>query len=250
MKILELNRTIHSDKLIKSAFSSFLKESQEYRNGYLQSELKTGFDGYSYFGQTDSLNQYDTDMLHSFVLSDLQAIENFPKAFHEFLNGQWNLIREEVRSAELQIIKEYKLPFLELYEADQMSYMMSCNYYPKAIGFQETAKRRTRLSSHTDVSLLTTFPFGISEGLTYWNSGSKVEVGDQENMMMFPGYFAEFISKREVSALQHQVELPADLESERFSFALFSIPKPDAVFKVNGISYTGTEYYQKYLSLF
>jgi hypothetical protein len=42
------------------------------------------------------------------------------------------------------------------------------------------------------------------------------------------------MSNGKLTALKHQVELPGDLESERYSFAMFSFPKPDSTLTFNG----------------
>lgn len=44
----------------------------------------------------------------------------------------------------------------------------------------------------------------------------------------------EVMSNGKLAALKHQVELPGDLESERNSFAIFSLPKPDSTLTFNG----------------
>ncbi|MFB1022362.1 MAG: hypothetical protein QMC40_06340 [Vicingaceae bacterium] len=41
------------------------------------------------------------------------------------------------------------------------------------------------------------------------------------------------MSNGKLTALKHQVELPGDLESERYSFAMFSFPKPDSTLTFN-----------------
>ena len=87
MNIRELNVFQKSDQLIKESFRDFLNQPNDYKNKFLQSQYKTAFDGYSFLGQTDSLNQYDTDLLFSFVLSEFQPTANFPKEFKEFLNS-------------------------------------------------------------------------------------------------------------------------------------------------------------------
>lgn len=70
-----------SDEVIKEAFQSFLEQSEDYKNTYRQSHFNCAFDGYSFLGQTDSLNQYSTDLLYSFVLSRFSNVEQFPKEF-------------------------------------------------------------------------------------------------------------------------------------------------------------------------
>tara|TARA_B100000809_G_scaffold249300_2_gene280438 strand:+ start:9620 stop:10384 length:765 start_codon:yes stop_codon:yes gene_type:complete len=252
IEVKESNLELKSDASIKSAFRDFLKKSLEYRSGFLQSEYNIAFDGYSFMGQQDSLNQYDSDMLHSFVLSDFQEVENFPKEFYEFLYGEWNSILEFVKAAEIKLVAKINNPILsELYASDVMGYMMSCNYYPKTNDCSQVAKNQTRLSAHKDVSLFTTFPYGISEGLSFENSaGLKVEVGNKKKVFSFPGYFMEYVTGNKISGLIHQVELPKRLDTERFSFALFSMPKPNSTLTIDGKEMYSEDYYKEYLQLF
>ena len=250
MNIIELDLFEKSDKSIKESFIRFLKSPSHYKNEFLQSRYNTAFDGYSYLGQKDSLNQYDTDMLHSFVLSDFQHIEYFPKEFHGFLSKEWPELTARVRERELKITKELDIPISELYENDSMGYMMSCNYYPKPNTCKLREKNNTRLSAHTDVSLFTIFPYGVPRGLSYFDGNKHLEIGKKEKAIMFFGYFLEFVTDCKIKALNHQVELPNDLDSERFSFAIFSIPKPDSIFRIGNRKFSANDYYTQYLSLF
>lgn len=249
LNLIALDVFEESDEKIRRAFSAFIKQPSEYRNSFLQPKYNTAFDGYSYMGQKDSLNQYDTDMLHSFVLSDLHSADDFPQEFQDFLSEEWLELTAHIRSIESKLIKKHNLPFGALYENDDMAYMMSCNYYPK-IKVSDIPSNNTRLSAHTDASLFTTFPYGIQSGLSYFDKNKFVAVGEKENMIMFAGYFSEFMSNGEFKALQHQVELPFDLDSDRYSFAVFSIPKPESIFWINNQKFSGKDYYAKYLSLF
>jgi hypothetical protein len=248
--ILEHATQKESDHSIRSAFAEFLNQPLDYRMSYLQSRYKTAFDGYSFMGQNDSLNQYDTDMLHSFVLSNLQENTVFPKEFQGFLQQEWPRIIDHVRELELDLIAQKKLPFKELYDNDCIAYMMSCNYYP-ALGKQSIKPTENkRLSTHTDVSLFTTFPFGISKGFSFNDQVKLNQIEKQEQVFSFYGYFSEFVSQGAIKALNHQVELPENLDSERFSFAVFSIPKPTSRFLVGDRETSGNGYYSEYLSLF
>jgi len=250
LEIIEHNLVEKIDVGIRNSFSNFLYQSPEYRNRFLQSSYKTAFDGYSFIGQKDSLNQYETDLLHSFVLSDLQSVDRFPKEFSSFLTNEWPKLITAIKKIELQLIRKHNLPFEKLYEEDIIRYMMSCNYYPKPTRCALFNKNTTRLSTHSDVSLFTTFPFGVATGLSYFNSDKKVEVKQTNKMITFCGYYSQFMSYGELNALNHQVELPTDLNSERYSFAIFSIPKPDGIFYLGKEKLSGTDYYKKYLSLF
>ncbi|MGY0407231.1 MAG: 2OG-Fe(II) oxygenase family protein [Polaribacter sp.] len=250
MNILEFDLLEKCDLTIRNSFSAFLKKPSNYKNNYLQSNYNNAFDGYSYMGQKDSLNQYDTDMLHSFVLSEFHNIEDFPQEFHSFLTDEWPQLKAKVREMELKIIQKSSIPFKQLYKDDTIGYMMSCNYYPKPNACAIKAKNNLRLSVHPDVSLLTTFPYGISKGLSYFNNEKQFEIGEKEKTIAFFGYFADFFSNGKIEALKHQVELPKDLYSERYSFAIFSIPKPNSIVRIGNRTINANDYYTKYLSIF
>jgi len=251
MDIIELNIKKNIDTKVKTSFECFLKRNESYRYRFLQSKYNKVFDGYSYIGQKDSVNQYATDMLHSFVLSDFSNINEFPNEFYSFLLNDWKKITKNIRQYETEIIKKLdNFTLNSLYENDAIGYMMSCNYYPKIKNLNFLAHDNTRLSLHKDVSLFTTFPFGISQGLNYFRNNEAVSLGSRDNIFTFPGYFMEFATNHEYSALSHQVNLPDNSDSERYSFAIFSIPKPNAKFKIGNDELTGKEYYTKYLSLF
>ncbi|WP_159948724.1 2OG-Fe(II) oxygenase family protein [Polaribacter septentrionalilitoris] len=250
--ITELYFSKKSNLKIRTALLNFVKKDSKYKKQFLQSRYNTAFDGYSYIGQKDSLNQYENDMLHSFVISEFQNIEDFPKEFHSFLKDDWEKLISTVKNAELTKIKELNIPELtQLYKDNIIGYMMSCNYYPKPINCKSNAKNNTRLSAHKDVSLFTTFPYGVDNGLSVLDiNNNYVEIDKKEKTFLFSGYFLEFMTHKKIPALNHQVNLPKDLESERFSFAVFSIPKPNTTFSGNGMAINSTDYYKKYLSLF
>lgn len=249
--IQEFDHLKKSDQKIKKSLYQFIQKPISYRKKFLQTEFDNAFDGYSYIGQKDSTNQYETDMLHSFVLSDFNAVDEFPDEFHDFLTSDWKELKLFVKELEINLIRKIGIPHLESLYEQTVGYMMSCNYYPKPIDCKIKPDDKKRLSSHKDVSLFSSFPFGISKGLSYKNEFSnRVYLGDIEKPITFSGYFLEVVSDGEISALDHQVELPQNLESERFSFAIFSIPKPGCTIITPTMSITAEEYYQKYLSLF
>lgn len=251
-KITQFNLPAQSDTAIQLAMASFVQREAEYRKQFLQSRYQTAFDGYSYIGQVDSLNQYDTDMLHSFVLSDFQDIAAFPLEFESFLQNEWQEVKKVVKDIELQIVAELDIPDLtQLYTDDVIGYMMSCNYYPQPQSCAVVAKNNTRLSAHKDVSLFSTFPYGLANGFSYFDSRqNNITLGQQDKMLLFPGYLLELVTNNSIPALNHQVDLPKDRGEERFSFAIFSIPKPGKVLDIGGRQLTSEEYYQAYLSLF
>jgi isopenicillin N synthase-like dioxygenase len=128
--------------------------------------------------------------------------------------------------------------------------MISCNYYPKPTDCNAKKSYNKRLSQHKDVSLFSVFPFGLKDGFTYLNAKDEhISLGDQTTFFAFAGYLTEILSNKEVRALNHSVDLPL-MNSERFSFAMFSIPKPTALIKTDKKEMTGGEYYQEYLNLF
>ena len=128
--------------------------------------------------------------------------------------------------------------------------MISCNYYPKVEAFQNN-KIEQRLSSHKDVSLFSIFPYGLAEGLASKDESGKVlEIGNQQDCFGFNGYGLEYFTKDEFKAFNHFVELPKNQKKERFSVAYFSIPKPNAIFTLNGKTYHAETFYQDYLNLF
>lgn len=250
--MIELSLAKRSDLKIKKALSNFVKKDRTYKNKFLQSTYNMAFDGYSYIGQKDSINQYDTDLLHSFVLSEFQNLENFPIEFHDFLKEEWNETITVVKAIEQKIVQKLNNPLItKLYEDNVMGYMMSCNYYPKAINYDSVSKNKTRLSAHKDVSLFSTFPYGIDKGLSILNDEKKwIAIDKKENMILFSGFFVEFVTNNKILALSHQVDFPRDLDSERFSFAVFSIPKPEITFLVGDKKIRSADYYKAYLSLF
>lgn len=250
--ITELYFPKKSNLKIRTALLNFVKKDSIYKKQFLQSRYNTAFDGYSYIGQKDSLNQYENDMLHSFVISEFQNSEDFPKEFHSFLKEEWGKLITTIKNAELTRIKELNNPELtQLYKDNIIGYMMSCNYYPKPINCKSNAKNNTRLSAHKDASLFTTFPYGVDNGLSVLGiNNNYVEIDKKEKPFLFSGYFLEFMTHKKITALNHQVDLPKDLDSERFSFAVFSIPKPNTTFLLNGMEINSTDYYKKYLSLF
>lgn len=175
---IELELLEKSDLKIRNSFSEFLKRPSHYKNLFLQSRYNTAFDGYSFVGQKDSLNQSEDDMLHSFVLSEFHNTQDFPQEFHGFLSEEWPELKKRVRDMELKLIQEHNLPFAHLYENNAMGYMLSCNYYPKPNTCKVMATNK-RLSAHTDVSLFTSFPYGVQEGFSYFDRNKHIEIGEK-----------------------------------------------------------------------
>lgn len=237
--------------ILKTDFQSFLNKQYNYKENYLQKKFDYGFDGYSYLGQKDSSNQYETDLLHSFVISDFCDKNLFPKEFKNFMNLEWEKLQFQIRNLELKIIQQLDVKGLEDFYTGNIGHMISCNFYPKTKDFSFTAKDNIRLSEHTDVSLFTIFPFGFDSDFYYQNSkGEWIQIEATNNIVVFPGYLLEVFTKGKIKALNHCVKLPENRNSERFSFAYFSLPYPNRKFKMANKNYTSENYFEEYLNLF
>jgi isopenicillin N synthase-like dioxygenase len=237
----------NSDEVIKEAFRSFLEQSEDYKNTYRQSHFNCAFDGYSFLGQTDSLNQYSTDLLYSFVLSRFSNVDQFPKEFSKVLNNYWDTTIAKVKSIEETVVKQLNIPGLQDFYERYIGHMVSCNYYPK-LDLEDQSG--LRLSKHVDVSLFTVFVYGASNGFTYEDEfGDLKPLHVSEHCVVFPGYLLEYITKGKYKALPHQVDLSQHHE-ERYSFAFFSLPKPKQEMVFNDLEFTSEAYYKAYLELF
>lgn len=236
-----------SDFTLKQAFKSFLSQPETYRKQFLQDRYNYAFDGYSYLGQKDSTNQYDTDLLHSFVLSEFSKVNSFPKEMHPFLDKQWVDLIVKVRSIERDIIKTLNLPGLEEFYNNTIGHMVSCNFYPKINYNQQT--QQLRLSKHKDVSLFTVFVFGSKAGFSFQDNNKNKKLKETDNIVVFPGYLLEYLSQGKYNALEHQVDF-TEIDKERYSFAFFSIPKPFQNIVFNQQKFSSESYYKDYLSLF
>lgn len=233
---------------MKSSFEAFLKKPKAYKEKHLQVCYNCIFDGYSFLGQKDSSNQYDTDLLHSFVLSEFSKSDRFPKEFHDFFNTEWANLISKIKTIESNLILKLDVEGLVDFYSGSVGHMVSCNYYPK---MDKTASRGTlRLSRHVDVSLFTVFVFGIDEGFAFQNKHNKNQaLFASDEVLIFPGYLLEYLSKGKYNALEHQVDFRG-MQKERFSFAFFSIPKPDVNTKFQDIYFSSEAYFEDYLSLF
>ena len=239
------------DALLREALRSFVLQPESAKKPYLQANFAKIQEGYSYWGQTDSTNQHARDMLHSFVLSEFREPNDFPKEFHHFFDTQWSELQALVRKTELEFIETLNIPGLKEFYDAYTGHMVSCNYYPPVGDATVTSLNNTRLMRHRDISLFSTFVFGLDSGLSYLDSqGDLVELGQQTHIVSFPGYLLEVITQGAVPALEHQVNLPADRQQERFSFAFFSIPKPGSQLQFGSLSFSAEQYTQQYLSLY
>jgi hypothetical protein len=240
-----------SNQLLKECFRTFLSREKGYRKSHLQTNYGYAFDGYSYYGQSDSSNQAYDDLLETFVFSNFFPKEKFPKDFSAFLSQQWNQLLQSISTIESHAIEAIGMSGVSDLHAN-LGHMVSCNYYPAQEHFDHSAAKNTRLSAHPDVSLLTIFPFGIDGDLQYETpDGSWKNMESTQGIIGFPGYLMELVSGGKIKALNHRVKLSENKKAERFSFAFFSLPFPDAqlVFP-NQNSISGKEYFDKYLNLF
>lgn len=237
-----------SDLSLKSGFNQFLKQHESYKKEFLQTHYNCGFDGYSYMGQKDSSNQYDTDLLHSFVLSEFSDKKRFPIEFQGFLKDDWDALISKIKTIELEVIQALSIKGLKDFYDKSIGHMVSCNYYPKLNNSDNNAV--LRLSKHIDVSLFTVFVFGVENGFSYQNIQKEKEVlFASDNVVVFPGYLLEYLTKGKYKALEHQVDFTR-VDKERFSFAFFSLPKPNQHLKFDDIDFTSESYFENYLSLF
>ncbi|UTW64058.1 2OG-Fe(II) oxygenase family protein [bacterium SCSIO 12741] len=200
-------------------FKMVLKEwvslPQSYRLQWLQKRYSYGYDGYSFPGQEDSLNQGYEDALHSMVISSETRREEFPKEFQEVLNRHWDGLIGKVA--------EGLASKIDSFDSREWGYSLSCNYFPAQ------AKRDTplRLDEHPDGSFLTILPFGSDGGLEYEEDGDWKRIPAGSSPVAFNGYFSEYLNP-DLKALNHRVPWKSEEEKERFSFALFVLPKKES----------------------
>lgn len=198
-------------------------------------------------GQKNSLNQYDTDLLHSFVLSEFSKKEQFPVEFHSFLKTEWHELISKIKTLELELIDQLEIKGLHDFYDSSIGHMVSCNYYPK---LNPAHAEVLRLSKHVDVSLFTVFVFGIDKGFSFQNiKNEKEALFSNDNIVVFPGYLLELLSNGKYKALEHQVDF-FDVNKERFSFAFFSLPRPNQKLRFQKLEFTSESYFEKYLALF
>ncbi|WP_375238774.1 2OG-Fe(II) oxygenase family protein [Aurantibacter sp.] len=245
--IFNFNTEAFSTKNLISAFKLFLEKPLDYRIQFLQAKYNKAFDGYSFLGQENSLNQYSTDQLHSFVLSEFTSVENFPREFHSYLKTEFLEVKKAVTNLELEVLKSFNNnEFIEIYKSN-FRHMISCNYYPKIVDKTITE----RLSTHKDVSLFSVFPYGLDNGLAYQNSNNRVvDLGFKPEAFGFKGFGVEYFLDEKLKGLNHKVNLDVSENNERFSIAFFSIPKPNTTFTFRGKIYNSETFYINYLNLF
>ncbi|QIW11031.1 2OG-Fe(II) oxygenase family protein [Francisella sp. LA112445] len=234
---------------LANSLKSFILREKAYKDKYLQKNFSKGFDGYSYLGQEDSTNQGATDLLHTFVLSNLHESSCFPIEFKKFLSNEWADIYKQIFKIEKSILSSLSFSNLEGIHKD-MAHMVSCNFYPEVK--KDMLHQELRLTEHTDISLFTVFPFGTSDGLDYKNShGQWQKIPASNNVTIFNGYFMKYWSKGRFPACNHRVNLDKKATNERISFAFFSIPHPQQdIILIDKSMVTAEKYYKDYLALF
>lgn len=240
---------------LTSSLRYFVTREEAYRMQFLQKNYGHGFDGYSYCGQEDSSHQAADDLLHSFVLSEFYPAARFPVEFHSYLARDWQPLISVVRDLESSILRRALPAYIYDQYRASMGHMLSANYYPPVGEFDHRAEGGGRLSAHPDVSLLTVFPYGIDRDFQYRdNRGQWRHVPATDRIVAFPGYLLQWLTNGAVQALDHRVCLSADAAgSERFSFAIFSLPRPGAVLyretPAGREEITAENYFREYLSL-
>jgi len=223
-----------------SSMRSFLSREFEYKKAFLQTKLDALFEGFSYMGQEDSANQYAADQLYTYVISDFFDPKLHANEFSPLMQAQKSLI-PQISRIERQLLAALSPDLLAFYN-QSIAHSLSANYYP------EGGTSALRLTEHPDGSLLTVFPFGMDEQFQYEAPDGSWEMIEKTNeIVCFSGYLMELMTG--IKALNHKVEKPG-AQQERFSFAYFSIPKPNSTFSTKEGELTTEAYFKQYLSLF
>jgi len=223
-----------------SCLGDFLSKERNCKHSFLQKEFNYLFEGYSFLGQEDSLNQDSKDNVFTYVLSDFFDPARHPKEFQRLIKAQTSII-QTICKLEKELLLALDPSLISFFE-HQTGHMLSANYYPAS----ESAPQR--LTEHPDVSLFTVFPFGMDEEFKFEAlDGSWQTVEKTDEIVCFSGYLLECLT--DIKALNHKVEKTGS-QHERFSFAYFSIPKPQQIFEMNQEKVTSEEYFTRYLSLF
>ena len=232
---------------------SFVQAEATHRREHLQERFGYAFDGYSYMGQADSRNQGAEDMLHSFVFSDFFPAERYPSELRPYIDRAWSPLKGIVRNIEARLLGALGLDHV-VAQHRAMGHMMSANYYPPVAENGAAANSaELRLAEHPDASLVTVFPFGLDDDFEYLDAHGRWRAAPAQatsTVVAFPGHLLEWMSGGRVKALNHRVRLSEGRRSERFSFALFSLPFPQATLRDGaGRSMAAEEYVRWHLSL-
>ena len=241
---------------LQEAFRTFIGRDRDYQLRFLQKQYGYAYDGYSYYGQSDSSHQAEDDLISTFVLSEFYPMERYPVEFHGFTNGSWKEVVQTVRSLEIDLLKQLDIPGLLDFYLKNAGHMVSNNYYPPVQEFTSSAAGNTRLSAHPDASLFTVFPFGIDEELELELTGESGEsvwqsVDASRSILLYPGYLMEMWTHGAIKAMNHRVRLGKDGAAERFTFSFFSLPFPLREFDIPGRGMMTSEgYFDAYAALF
>ena len=223
-----------------SSLSKFLSQDRSYKNTFLQKRFDEHFEGYSFLGQEDSLNQGSEDQVYTYVMSDFINSERHPIEFQSLIFNQTTLIKliSKLEEALLAAID----PSLNSLLKDSIGHMLSANYYPPS------DDSKLRLTAHPDVSLFTVFPFGLDKEFQFeMPDGSWQTLEKTNEIICFSGYLLQCLTG--IKALNHKVEKKGS-QNERYSFAYFSLPKPNTLFDIENEEVTSENYFRRYLSLF
>lgn len=224
----------------ESCMRAFLAREEVYKHDFLQTKLNKLFEGYSYIGQDDSLNQGSYDNLYTYVLSDFFDRDRHPKEFQPIFREQETLVKA-ITDLEKSFLKVLDADLFAFYE-EHVVHSLSANFYPP------NDSNQVRLTPHPDGSLLTVFPFGMDEEFQFETPDGKWQTVEKTNeVVCFSGYLMERMT--DIKALNHKVEKKGP-QHERFSFAYFAIPHPDHHFQMKGEKVSSEDYFARYLSLF
>ncbi|MDE0140547.1 MAG: 2OG-Fe(II) oxygenase family protein [Caldilineaceae bacterium] len=238
------------------AFRTFIHRSRSYQLRFLQKQYGYAYDGFSFYGQTDSSHQAEDDLISTFVLSEFYPADRYPEEYLGFLKGSWKEVAETVRSLETALLTQLDIPGLLDFYHGNAGHMVSNNYYPPLQQFTSTAADNTRLSAHPDASLFTVFPFGIDEELELQVTGEDGEsvwqsVEAADSILVYPGYLMEMWTHGAIKAMNHRVRLSDNRAAERFTFSFFSLPFPLREFEMPGRGMMTSEaYFEAYGALF
>ena len=238
------------------AFRTFIRRVRDYQLRFLQKRYGYAYDGFSYYGQTDSSHQAEDDLISTFVLSEFYPVDRYPVEFQSFLKGSWKKVVQTVRSLETELLAQLDIPGLLDFYHQNAGHMVSNNYYPSLQQCTTTAAGNTRLSAHPDASLFTVFPFGIDEELELHLAGESGEpewqsVDASDSILLYSGYLLEMWTHGAIKAMNHRVRLSNNSAAERFTFSFFSLPFPLREFEMPGRGKMTSEgYFEAYGALF
>ncbi len=238
------------------AFRTFIRRVRDYQLRFLQKRYGYAYDGFSYYGQSDSSHQAEDDLISTFVLSEFYPVERYPVEFQTFLKGSWKEVVQTVRALESELLTQLAITGLLDFYRQNAGHMVSNNYYPPQQKFDTAAAGNTRLSAHPDASLFTVFPFGIDQELELQvtcESGESVwrSVDATNSILLYPGYLMEMWTQGEIKAMNHRVRLSNNSAAERFTFSFFSLPFPLREFEMPGRGIMTSEgYFSAYGALF